>query len=217
MHLAGQLGDQPRPAAPLRAADQDQRAAAGSRALPGRAQPLQLGVTADQRRAAFQAPAAARPPPVRQSDVLAQDRLVQRAQLRSGLDADLLDERAPRPPVGLERFGLAPDRYSASISCPCNRSLQRMLGDERLELADQLAVRAGGEVGVDRPLERGQPQLLQPPDLGRGERLVRDVGQRRAAPQRQRLARGALCHQPLEPARVDLAPARSAARSRARA
>jgi hypothetical protein len=46
-----------------------------------------------------------------------------------------------------------------------------------------------GQIGVDRDLARAQPQLLQPADLGGGERLVSDVGQGRPTPQRERLAR----------------------------
>ena len=68
------------------------------------------------------------------------------------------------------------------------------------------------QVGLDRQLSRLQPQILQPPDLGARERLVGYVGQRAAAPQRERrpcfavrcpvgmLGRG---DQPLEPGRID--------------
>ena len=72
---------------------------------------------------------------------------------------------------------------------------------------------AGRQVGLDRQLGRLQAQLLQPPDLGARERLVGQVGQSRAAPQRERLPRLAVgrlagcarrVHQPLEVGRVDL-------------
>ena len=43
-----------------------------------------------------------------------------------------------------------------------------MLGDERLELADELGVTAEREIGLDPLLERGEPQLLQPGDLAPG-------------------------------------------------
>ena len=63
-----------------------------------------------------------------------------------------------------------------------------MLGDERLELPDQVAVPAEREIGVD-PLDQGaQVKLLEPADLVAGERLVGEVGERRAAPERERLA-----------------------------
>ena len=65
---------------------------------------------------------------------------------------------------------------------------QWMLCDEPLELADELGVPAELEVGLDPALERGEPQLLQPRDRRLREALVGDVGQRRPAPQSQRLA-----------------------------
>ena len=48
---------------------------------------------------------------------------------------------------------------------------------------------ARGQIRVDRQLRGGQAQLLEPTDLHGRERLVRDVRQRIAAEQRQRLAR----------------------------
>ena len=79
-----------------------------------------------------------------------------------------------------------------------------MLRDERLQLGDHLGVPAGLEVGVDRHLGGAQPQVLEPADLRGGERLVGDVGERVAAPQRERLARATLLHQVLEADRVDV-------------
>jgi len=53
-------------------------------------------------------------------------------------------------------------------------------------------VAAGGELGLDRELDGTQVKLLQPPDLGRGERLLGDIGERRAAPELQRALDGAV-------------------------
>ena len=60
-------------------------------------------------------------------------------------------------------------------------------GDQLLELGDQFAVPAERQLRLDPLLESGEAQLLQPGDLARGERLVREVGQRRSPPQRERL------------------------------
>ena len=84
---------------------------------------------------------------------------------------------------------------------------QRLGGDERLELRDHVAVPALAQVVLDRELERRQPQLLEPADLGARERLVGDIIERRAAPQFQRLARRALGDQALEPLCIDRAGA----------
>ena len=70
---------------------------------------------------------------------------------------------------------------------------------------------AGRKIAVDRQLGGAHAQLLQPPDLGAGERLVGQVGEGRAAPQRERRARLAVgrvggcrrSHEPLETRRVN--------------
>ena len=67
----------------------------------------------------------------------------------------------------------------------------RMLGDQRLQLADQLGVAAERQVGLDPLLERRQPQILEPAALDPRERLLAELGQRRAAPQPERLAQQA--------------------------
>jgi hypothetical protein len=59
--------------------------------------------------------------------------------------------------------------------------------DERFELADQLCVGAECEVGLEAFLERCEAQLLETGDLALGERLVGEVGERRAAPEGERL------------------------------
>ncbi len=93
-----------------------------------------------------------------------------------------------------------------------------MLCGERLQLADQLAVATERDVRLDAKLERGQANLLEPRDRGLGEALVAEVRERRAPPERERLAqprgrvgRPAVCeqapslvHQPLEPPEVQL-------------
>ena len=137
--------------------------------------------------------------------VLGEDRLVQPPQLGAGLDADLLDQHCARVAVGLERLRLAPAAVQREHALGVQPLAQRVLGDERVELADHLGVPAGVEVRVDRQLGRAQPQLVEPADLGGRERLVGDVGQRLAAPQRERLPGAPVVEQPLEPRRVDVA------------
>jgi hypothetical protein len=91
---------------------------------------------------------------------------------------------------------------------------QGVLGDEHLQLADDVGVPAGREIGVEPALERRQSQLLQAGDRRARERLVGQVGERRPAPQGERLAQrgrgsprlrlGGLGEQALEPRDVDL-------------
>ena len=51
----------------------------------------------------------------------------------------------------------------------------------------------GGELGVDRQLDRPQVKLLEPADLGRREWLRGDVGERGSAPELERGAGQAVC------------------------
>src|SRR5437764_1020324 len=93
-----------------------------------------------------------------------------------------------------------------------------MLCDEGLELRDKVAVPAAGKVGVDARLNGCEPRLLEPTDLRLREGQVRQVLERRAAPQlegfrearrgRVGVTRGervsALRGDQIEPAHVDL-------------
>ena len=64
-----------------------------------------------------------------------------------------------------------------------------MLGDERLELADELPWLADLDLRVDALLEQRQPQLLEPRDLALREGLVAELLERRAAPELERVAK----------------------------
>ena len=95
---------------------------------------------------------------------------------------------------------------------------QRVRGDERLALGDDVRVPAEGQIGFDPVLDQADPQLLQPRDLHLRERLVPEVGERRTAPEGERLAKmrrrpfgrvrrqrlPALPGEPLEPVHVEL-------------
>jgi hypothetical protein len=61
-----------------------------------------------------------------------------------------------------------------------------VLRHQRGELANQRGVPAERQLGLDPVLQARLAQLLQPPGLDRGERLV-ELRQRRPAPQRERV------------------------------
>ena len=63
-----------------------------------------------------------------------------------------------------------------------------MLRDERLELSDELGVAPECKVGVDPELHCCQPDLLEPGDRRLGEAFVGELRERRASPERQRVA-----------------------------
>ena len=116
--------------------------------------------------------------------VLTQDRLLELAQLATGLDPELVHERAARVLVGAERLGLAPRAVQRAHVLAAQALAQRVLGDQRLELGHDVAA-PERQVGLDAIRDRLQAQLLEP--LGRRlcERDEREVGQGRPAPQRQ--------------------------------
>src|SRR4051794_39013164 len=58
------------------------------------------------------------------------------------------------------------------------------------------------ELRVDPLLDGGEPQLLEPADLGRRERLEREVGQRVAPPESERVAQRGWATRRIEPARL---------------
>src|SRR5215218_8843421 len=63
-----------------------------------------------------------------------------------------------------------------------------MLADEPPELGDEVGMAAERQVGLDPLLERAQAQLLEPADLFASEVLIGEVGERRTAPEGERLA-----------------------------
>jgi hypothetical protein len=117
-----------------------------------------------------------------------QDGPLQLLQGRARLDAQIVDERAARLAVGLQRLRLPTGPVQRRHQGAAQALPERMLCDERLELPDDVPVTAQGEVGIDPHLDGHEPDLLQPRDARPGEALVRDVGQRRAPPQAERVA-----------------------------
>ena len=134
---------------------------------------------------------------------------MQLAQRGSGLDADLLDERRSRLPEGLQRLCLAARAVEREHPLRLQPFAQRVARDEHLELGEDLAMAARRQVAVDRALGRGQVQLLEAADLAGRERLLGDVGERRPAPQRERLARQVVGDERREAQRIDVAVAQA--------
>ena len=64
----------------------------------------------------------------------------------------------------------------------------RMCGDERLDLAHEGGVPPFLQIQVDPSFEGGEPRFVEPRRLRARERRVRDVRERRPAPERERLS-----------------------------
>src|SRR6185503_3743359 len=77
--------------------------------------------------------------------------------------------------------------------------------DERLELSGDGVVSARFELGGQPGLDRRQARLVESRRIGGGERLVRDVSERRAAPEVERLREAGAGDELLEADGVELA------------
>ena len=114
--------------------------------------------------------------------ILVEDRPLELLQIRARLEAELSVELAARLAVCLERLGLAARPVEGEHQLRAQPLAGWVIGNQPLELRDQRLVPPEGEVGVDPILDRDEPPLLESRDLVLGERLVREVGERRAAP-----------------------------------
>ncbi len=124
----------------------------------------------------------------RQRGVLGEDAPLEVLQGPSGLDAQLLGEGAAAGGVPLERLGLAAAPVEREHELATQPLAQRVLLDERLELAHEVAVAPELEVRLDPLLQAGEARFLEAGDLALGPLLIGEVGERRPAPQGECLA-----------------------------
>ena len=150
---------------------------------------------------------------------MAEDLRVELGELGSGLDPELFDEHLTCPSVGLQRIGLAPAAVQREHQVRMHLLAPRMLAGQLPQIGDELGMAPGGEARLHVELEGVQPLLLQPRDLGGGERQRREVAEWRAPPERERLVEhggrplgcvfgqgtAPVRDEPLEPIEVELA------------
>ena len=127
----------------------------------------------------------------RELRILPQDPSLQLLQLRRRVEPELVGEREPRRAVDLERLGLPAAAIERKHQLAAQPLAERVGGDERLQLADERGVAAERELGVDPLLEGDDAQLVEPGGLEPGELLLVEVCERRAVPERERLAQTA--------------------------
>jgi hypothetical protein len=68
-----------------------------------------------------------------------------------------------------------------------------MLGRKRLKFADKIGATADCQIGLDPLLEGHKMQLLQAGNRSLREWFIGEVGQRRPAPERERLTQDVRC------------------------
>jgi hypothetical protein len=94
-----------------------------------------------------------------------QNRALKVLELAAWLQPELVDHRLTDASVALEGIGLPTAPIKREHKLTLESFSVGMLPAEHVELTDQLGVAAEREIGVDPALERGEPSLLEPPDL----------------------------------------------------
>ena len=118
--------------------------------------------------------------------ILLENRALDITQSSARLDSELRNQRPARRLERLQRVGLAATAIQGHHLLRPKALVQRMPGDQRVELRDQLGVAPAREIRVDRTLQRGDPQLVQARCDGPGARLLGEIGESRSAPERER-------------------------------
>ena len=187
----GRLDRQPRLADAARADQRDQTSPLGAHQRGDR---VQITVAAEQhRRSAPAAPPHPAATPARRSDriqprVLCEHRLLQRAKLPAGLHADLVDQRPP----GVAGTRPAHRTAGRSDTAPASAARRAARGSDwpPRALATRPPARCGGR-RRGRPARAARRRRGVAPDeahdMRQHEAFQREVGQRRATPQCQRL------------------------------
>ena len=81
--------------------------------------------------------------------ILPKHRLLELPQRQAGFDPELVDKQASGLRVGLKRLRLAPGPVERAHQLAAQLLAERMLGDESLELSDEIAVPAEVETVED--------------------------------------------------------------------
>ena len=118
---------------------------------------------------------------------MVQDRPLQRMQLLARVEAELVAQDSPRVAIHVERVGLPAGSVERDHQVAAQALAERMRANKRFELRDEVAMVAERELEVNPPLDAREAKLLETLDLVLGKVVVREVGQRRPAPERKRL------------------------------
>ena len=112
---------------------------------------------------------------------------MQPAQVRPGVDAELLDQDRAGPLVGQQRIGLPTRAIQRQHELRPQPLPQRLLADQPLQLGHQLPMTPQPQLRLDPILQGDQPELGQAVALGRAEVGVQEFLEGPTPPQSQRL------------------------------
>ena len=119
--------------------------------------------------------------------ILGEDPRLEVAQLRPGVETELVEQRVARRSKGAQRLGLTTAAVQRQREQRPTPFAQRLGVDRLLQRGHGLRGAPDGEQGLEALLDR-RVVLLGDPHRELGDGLVRpDAGQRRTAPQRERL------------------------------
>ena len=122
-----------------------------------------------------------------EAGILLEDPPLELLQCGSGLEAERLHERGASLTEPRQRVRLPAGAIQGDHQVPAEAFVERVVEHELLELRHELRAAAELELGPEAPLQDRDAQVAQALDHGTGERLEREVGQRRAPPLRERL------------------------------
>src|SRR5262245_21623457 len=120
--------------------------------------------------------------------IVSKDRALDFLEHRARLEPELVDEALPRSPVGVERLGLASRAVEGEHQVRHGPLAEGVLGDEGLELPDELGVAAKRELGLEPALQGEKTELFEAAHIRTKQGLVGDVRKCSASPERKRLA-----------------------------
>src|SRR5262245_34820170 len=115
-----------------------------------------------------------------------EDRRFHLAQLTAGLETQLFDEYLPRVLICSKCVGLSTGAVQREHELTPEALAVRIACDECFELRQQLDVPTQRELRLDAVFGGSEARLLETGDLEARPRLVRQVGDRRLAPERER-------------------------------
>jgi hypothetical protein len=145
-----------------------------------------------------------------------EDEPLEALELGARIEPKLVGEQLARGAVELQRIGLATGAVEGKHEEGAQTLLERVRRHERFQLADELRVAPELEVDLDPLQQRREAQLVQPLGLAGGKPFEAKVGERRSAPDLERLSqelraeqrrpgRPSLGDEPVELQRVELA------------
>ena len=145
--------------------------------------------------------------------LVSKDRGLQLLELLARLDPELVERRA-RLGVRVQRLRLPPGPVEGEHEQLARAFAKRVLADQRLELGDDVGRVPELDVRRDPLLDGDESQLVEPADLALRPVLEGELGQRRAAPEREglheqrasflRCRTPRVAQEPLEAMHVDL-------------